>query len=106
MDEAMMGSSPRVRSGHPTRTTGRPCNGIISACAERTPAESTAAHQFWDHLRVCGADIDPAPSQAVKEGSSPRVRSGQLQYGAGTQFRGIISACAERTSARASPARD
>ena len=50
-----------------------------------------------DHLRVCGADERHSLVVEVREGSSPRVRSGHgvdgLEHGVG----GIISACAERT---------
>ena len=46
---------------------------------------------------MCGADIDPAPSQAVKEGSPPRVRSRLEDAAATLVWGGITSACAEQT---------
>ena len=113
------GSSPRVRSRPLCRPAYATITGIISACAEQTPrrfhpcggggiisacAEQTMFHAVgawasWDHLRVCGADGRWHSSDSEDRGSSPRVRSRQ----SGVQFHhaleGIISACAEQTTA-------
>ena len=51
-----VGSSPRVRSRHPDGDNDGNDDGIISACAEQTPAATTMRPSTPDHLRVCGAD--------------------------------------------------
>ena len=74
------GSSPRVRSGHRMpRRPKRPA-GIISACAERTERALSLVVAVRDHLRVCGADEDGYLMFTEPQGSSPRVRSGQLYF--------------------------
>ena len=50
------GSSPRVRSRQHPGAPRAARNGIISACAEQTPARRQASNHDGDHLRVCGAD--------------------------------------------------
>ena len=47
---------------------------------------------------MCGADFSYRPPCFMKPGSSPRVRSGRCGTNCGTCRRGIISACAERTT--------
>ena len=73
--------------------------GIISACAERTPAAPSSPKDQWDHLRVCGADPSSLVCMEKFTGSSPRVRSGLGRVGDAAVGRRIISACAERTIA-------
>ena len=91
------GSSPRVRSRHIPRPVADEVSGIISACAEQTHTVRGRQSTDRDHLRVCGADTSPAPSQTKYPGSSPRVRSRLAFVGAGAGAGGIISACAEQT---------
>ena len=69
------GSSPRVRSRRLRRQHERSAIGIISACAEQTPSINNAPLTSWDHLRVCGADLNVPGSPVKLSGSSPRVRS-------------------------------
>ena len=76
---ALSGSSPRVRSGQSPRPAHPARQGIISACAERTVFWVSIPRPLWDHLRVCGADHWWRPLLLVYEGSSPRVRSGQVE---------------------------
>ena len=100
-----MGSSPRVRSGPRQGMHSVPQGGIISACAERTPAVPRPTSTCWDHLRVCGADSLIDAGEDAAAGSSPRVRSGLHAKVISLSKPGIISACAERTisSSFASP---
>ena len=103
------GSSPRVRSGRGTAAGWASWPGIISACAERTGRFFWQRHNVADHLRVCGADGFYRGTARVGQGSSPRVRSGQQTRPSNHLHGGIISACAERTSAakpESSPYRD
>ena len=91
------GLSPRVRSGHAQGHKGHAVRGIISACAERTPAPCSRASRDWDYLRVCGADNEQQGNALIQAGLSPRVRSGLVGRVPGVVAAGIISACAERT---------
>ena len=95
--EQGLGSSPRVRSRPLLAHVRPPPVGIISACAEQTPATSPEMKNPWDHLRVCGADAGILPATTAVLGSSPRVRSRRdASYRDVVRF-GIISACAEQT---------
>ena len=91
------GSSPRVRSGLRVAQRQRVGDGIISACAERSPPSSPASATSGDHLRVCGAVAHSRALSRMNSGSSPRVRSGQIQLRVMTREVRIISACAERS---------
>ena len=93
------GSSPRVRSRHIPRPVADEVSGIISACAEQTRFRWCRCWCRRDHLRVCGAD-DPLPRPHGRQrGSSPRVRSRLRCSIVRWVGRGIISACAEQTTA-------
>ena len=74
------GSSPRVRGtqrfGHPFPVA---C-GIIPACAGNTRCRLPRAARWWDHPRVCGEHITGNADDAVKAGSSPRVRGTPSGY--------------------------
>ena len=93
-----LGSSPRVRSRRADADQSARTNGIISACAERTPCISASSISWKDHLRVCGADRGALARVRHRLGSSPRVRSGRVHHGVPSTTVRIISACAERTS--------
>ena len=95
-----LGSSPRVRSGPRSIACSPPILGIISACAERSPPATARTRCPRDHLRVCGAVERILLVAVVHDGSSPRVRSGQILVGVRAKCEGIISACAERSSWR------
>ena len=93
------GSSPRVRSRQGHRWSLATRSRIISACAEQTTRVSAVTGRIWDHLRVCGADKALQQLPEVRTGSSPRVRS-RLRGSCNVHAqRGIISACAEQTTA-------
>ena len=96
---AQSGLSPRVRSGPVDQVLDGGPEGIISACAERTIISRHARDQRRDYLRVCGADGVTGMDGRMLEGLSPRVRSGRRTSAALASSAGIISACAERTSA-------
>ena len=91
------GSSPRVRSRLSIRRRSRGRTGIISACAEQTRRNTALPSRAWDHLRVCGADLDILWFETVAAGSSPRVRSRPRPPTDPPDLPGIISACAEQT---------
>ena len=95
----LSGSSPRVRS---RRYPAWTCPGwmrIISACAEQTSPTWPPSSDSGDHLRVCGADNNTENETNMRNGSSPRVRSRPEQPVLPDVHAGIISACAEQTSA-------
>ena len=93
------GSSPRVRSRQQHRERDEHAQRIISACAEQTRTTGSARCPRRDHLRVCGADLGVAGDWSQAMGSSPRVRSRRARPQRLTKHAGIISACAEQTSA-------
>ena len=95
------GSSPRVRSRRRACTRHTPNTGIISACAEQTPGVYAAYTEYWDHLRVCGADRGWRRLSVNRLGSSPRVRSRRVHRLRLRSSWGIISACAEQTDLNA-----
>ena len=105
----MLGSPPRVRSRHGLPVSGACPPRITSACAEQTYPRPAPQIIRRDHLRVCGADIVAMPANGLLMGSPPRVRSRHRHGGRYAGGRGITSACAEQTTARAwacSPGRD
>ena len=93
----LLGSSPRVRSGHGSRCQPTHGGRIISACAERSISWRRPTLRTRDHLRVCGAVPLCMTVWDKWQGSSPRVRSGLLCRQQGPGCAGIISACAERS---------
>ena len=94
-----MGSSPRVRSRPFMGDSQCAYGGIISACAEQTDLHALFGTSGRDHLRVCGADLIGLLKQKSKHGSSPRVRSRLRESLPSSHSTGIISACAEQTTA-------
>ena len=96
-----VGSPPRVRSRHQHGHGRRVPHGITSACAEQTGRGCRRGRGSWDHLRVCGADLqdDQALASFLQgEGSPPRVRSRHHRPRHQRARPGITSACAEQTS--------
>ena len=91
------GSPPRVRSRLMDKFMQAKAQGITSACAEQTLRRQPPTSRSWDHLRVCGADLDPLPQFASQAGSPPRVRSRQRLERCTRPEQGITSACAEQT---------
>ena len=93
------GSSPRVRSRRGEHGAAFPDPGIISACAEQTTTYGMTNSSVGDHLRVCGADPESPRCRTALPGSSPRVRSRLVRPETTRGPAGIISACAEQTTA-------
>ena len=93
------GSSPRVRSRLRHGARRRHPRRIISACAEQTRSLQGAGRRYRDHLRVCGADWFDRKRREDPLGSSPRVRSRRYLRLRIDAPGGIISACAEQTTA-------
>ena len=96
---------PRATSGSPPRVRGRPifepshrvAARITSACAEQTCVVDIALLLYWDHLRVCGADMASLLAGLSQRGSPPRVRSRRNTESISHVKTGITSACAEQT---------
>ena len=98
-DPFRLGSSPRVRSRPHVVDDDVTRGGIISACAEQTVSSASRSGSARDHLRVCGADSHCTRQTIHRSGSSPRVRSRLRCSIVRWVGRGIISACAEQTTA-------
>ena len=92
-----VGTSPRVRSGLEDTGRFRDAPGNISACAERSRWCRCHTARSGEHLRVCGAVGYNAETMCDVLGTSPRVRSGLLQFLGGLRVDRNISACAERS---------
>ena len=96
-ESVIPGSPPRVRSRPNQCPKARKYPGITSACAEQTIGPSAVQSRYWDHLRVCGADLLVSLLKTPCWGSPPRVRS-RLDADVEPCFHGgITSACAEQT---------
>ena len=117
------GSSPRIR-GKPRRTgVGRPHTGLIPAHAGKqeddlhelqgqglipahagkTSAASLALMSAWAHPGACGENGLRHDHHAQHEGSSPRVRGKLQELDPGRARRGLIPACAGKTTGGGGP---
>ncbi len=98
------GSSPQARSGLSGEADTCHPDGLISAGAERTCRGNSRPELHRAHLRRRGADTPTNPKPENSVGSSPQARSGH-EKGANPRERGgLISAGAERTPCRSTPA--
>ena len=97
---AHSGSSPRVRGAVRSALLGLGFVGIIPACAGSSDCLRlhTIAHK--DHPRVCGEQGIIFDSDAVDEGSSPRVRGAGVEIHFAVEGLGIIPACAGSSDPR------
>ena len=68
------GSSPRVRGKRGPSQGRRPGQGLIPACAGKTPSPPEIFSRPPAHPRVCGENRVGAPGRRRFRGSSPRVR--------------------------------
>ena len=93
-----MGSSPRVR-GKP-RLCRRTFwgSGLIPACAGKTALIDAVKAELTAHPRVCGENQPPLTRWAASAGSSPRVRGKHRVVRQAGANRGLIPACAGKTS--------
>ena len=92
------GSSPRVR-GKPWDMANDPnAPGLIPACAGKTTARARSSGLAKAHPRVCGENCGGDGDNADSLGSSPRVRGKRLEQPTRPRTRGLIPACAGKTS--------
>ena len=99
------GSSPRVR-GKPALDPHQAGAGrLIPACAGKTEQVVFCRIRPGAHPRVCGENAPPRSSSARASGSSPRVRGKRRPLPHRIGCRGLIPACAGKTSRRLSPGR-
>ena len=93
------GSSPRVR-GKPGRCFAS-CSHerLIPACAGKTVVYLSYATMARAHPRVCGENIVLSCLLRLHHGSSPRVRGKPVHVADLLNHRGLIPACAGKTSA-------
>ena len=68
------GSSPRVRGKRHHRDQRVRRGRIIPARAGQTVTQGRTRHEWPDHPRACGANGKVSNPNAIKSGSSPRVR--------------------------------
>ena len=98
------GSSPRVRGKHARGDFQTFGGGLIPACAGKTLAASKSQGDSAAHPRVCGENQAITRQQSLSAGSSPRVRGKPENIGNDSADRGLIPACAGKTSAASSMA--
>ena len=92
------GSSPRVR-GKPVGDAGdEVAEGLIPACAGKTPSAAKRALMSAAHPRVCGENWSTASRRSTASGSSPRVRGKRVRAVADGGGARLIPACAGKTS--------
>ena len=92
------GSSPRVRGKRVEVRDRLKRRGLIPACAGKTRPTVREGRQERAHPRVCGENFDATISTKFVVGSSPRVRGKLRLYTRPTGSRGLIPACAGKTS--------
>ena len=91
------GSSPRVR-GKPVGDAGdEVAEGLIPACAGKTPSAAKRALMSAAHPRVCGENWSTASRRSTASGSSPRVRGKRVRAVADGGGARLIPACAGKT---------
>ena len=87
----MRGKLPRgLGTGFNTR--------LIPACAGKTSNSPTNSLAYSAHPRVCGENLRWVDKVGLFVGSSPRVRGKLQELHIGCAFRGLIPACAGKTS--------
>ena len=72
--------------------------GLIPARAGKTPLLHLRMLALWAHPRACGENEAGDEKGAVFEGSSPRVRGKRGRGREGRRLRGLIPACAGKTT--------
>ena len=97
-ENAVLGSSPRLRgtpSGSGTRVQ---LTGIIPALAGNTETDALLDLRSGDHPRACGEHNTPPMSATESTGSSPRLRGTRRHCRLCEQRTGIIPALAGNTA--------
>ena len=92
------GSSPRVRGKLSDASEDRPISRLIPACAGKTRTSSARSRVVSAHPRVCGENFVKAVWIFWVKGSSPRVRGKRKHSDRISAARGLIPACAGKTS--------
>ena len=95
---AVKGSSPRVRGKRHRRVVDGVERGLIPARAGKTPRGGRHDRHGRAHPRACGENTTPTPENARAVGSSPRVRGKRGRGREGRRLRGLIPACAGKTT--------
>ena len=95
------GSSPRVRGKPKGAIASDAAAGLIPACAGKTSSRSRRFRRRRAHPRVCGENIKETEDAGGGLGSSPRVRGKRLTSERRPQGRGLIPACAGKTTVEA-----
>ena len=93
-----MGSSPRVRGKLGRSVPGTVLVGLIPACAGKTRRTVRALGCRRAHPRVCGENVGTVEAGVGQEGSSPRVRGKRSWSSRSRCPRGLIPACAGKTT--------
>ena len=91
------GSSPRVRGKREQVPWPVPREGLIPACAGKTPGPPSTSRARWAHPRVCGENDNATALQCARHGSSPRVRGKLDERGLDALPPRLIPACAGKT---------
>ena len=95
---AWVGSSPRVRGKLSSGLRVGRMRRLIPACAGKTTMQPWISHSGPAHPRVCGENLRKADTESLRSGSSPRVRGKLRLYTRPSGTRGLIPACAGKTS--------
>ena len=94
----MLGSSPRVRGKQLMYVVFDVWGGLIPACAGKTGGPSVVVVAGRAHPRVCGENQSNGARQVLHIGSSPRVRGKPRPGHVRVHARGLIPACAGKTT--------
>ena len=92
------GSSPRVRGKLRFERLSQLMPGLIPACAGKTMCIVILPFNRPAHPRVCGENVVVSTGSAWRFGSSPRVRGKHPRRPGRRRGRGLIPACAGKTS--------
>ena len=98
MPNGMYGSSPRVRGTRYFPCANKQPSRFIPACAGNTEPSAPYSVDVPVHPRVCGEHTSRADTEALKAGSSPRVRGTRRSRWLFHSYRRFIPACAGNTS--------
>ena len=97
------GSFPRVRGKHLLRAAADGVDGLIPARAGKTSSRQAAALKKRAHPRACGENEVAGLVHGGVPGSSPRVRGKRRSCHQAHRGRGLIPACAGKTSSASLP---
>ena len=98
IDFRMAGSSPRVRGKQSINGSKAHARRLIPACAGKTLIQAAVTFNRPAHPRVCGENEVERTSVTTALGSSPRVRGKPAACRGNPLHRGLIPACAGKTT--------